>query len=90
MPVVKQEGHDTEHFTMRLNQDGKITFADQRVNELLDLKADELVGRPIWDCVAAADEESVQDAFVQFMAAQEPLQVGFSFTLCTNTSSFGG
>ncbi|KAI6223816.1 Helix-loop-helix DNA-binding domain protein [Aphelenchoides fujianensis] len=79
MPVVKQENQDIDQFTMRLNEEGKVTFVDQRAVQLLDIRVEDVVGQYIWQCVNAADEAAVRDAFLQMMGGQQPFQLPCRF-----------
>lgn len=72
MPVIKQEGlHDPDHFTMRIAETGKITFADQRIVELLDQRTEDLQNKYLWQCVHSADEPLVNEAFRQLMSSSD-------------------
>jgi aryl hydrocarbon receptor nuclear translocator len=79
MPVVKQEGQDFDHFTMRVNEEGKITFVDQRVVQLLDQRTEDLTGKFLWKCVHSSDEQLVKDTFHQLINEQQGMQVRFYF-----------
>ncbi|KAI6181368.1 Helix-loop-helix DNA-binding domain protein [Aphelenchoides besseyi] len=75
MPMVRQENQETDQFTMRLNEEGKITFIDQRVTQLLEFRAEDFTGKYVWQCVNAADEPTVRDAFLQLVGGQQPFQL---------------
>ncbi|CAD5212296.1 unnamed protein product [Bursaphelenchus xylophilus] len=79
MPTVKPDGIDGEQFCMRWNEEGKITFVDQRVYHILDVRADELNGRYCWQGIHPADEQTVRDAFTQLMQNNQPFQLTYRF-----------
>jgi PAS domain S-box-containing protein len=77
MPVVKQDG-EADQFTMRTDEQGKITFVDQRIVQLLGQRTEDIMNKPIWQCVHSADEPVVSDAFRQLMSGgQQTMKVGF-------------
>ena len=67
-----------EQFTMRITDDGKINFVDQRAAQMLGLNLDQtFVNRHIWQVVDPANEQPVRDAFQQMMTGQDVMQVCF-------------
>jgi aryl hydrocarbon receptor nuclear translocator len=75
MPVVKQEGQEPDQFTMRLDESGKITFVDQRINQMLSQRSEDILNKFIWQCFHSSDEPLVSDAFRQLMSGQQGLKV---------------
>jgi len=64
-----------EQFTMRITDDGKINFVDQRAAQMLGLNLDQtFINRHIWQVVDPANEQSVRDAFQQMMTGQDVMQ----------------
>lgn len=57
-------------FTMRIAEDGKITFVDERIYELLLIKNDEVLGKLWWQMVS--DETALKNAFQQLLIDQQP------------------
>uniref|UniRef100_A0AC35U510 Aryl hydrocarbon receptor nuclear translocator n=1 Tax=Rhabditophanes sp. KR3021 TaxID=114890 RepID=A0AC35U510_9BILA len=60
MPLCP-EINPPSQFTLRLNEEGKITFADQRSCIILCAQAPELVGKFWWQLVHATDEQLLKD-----------------------------
>lgn len=56
-------------FTMRISEDGKVTFVDQRILELLSISSDEILGKLWWQIVG--DETALQNAFQQLLVDQQ-------------------
>ncbi|KAI6183214.1 Helix-loop-helix DNA-binding domain protein [Aphelenchoides bicaudatus] len=76
MPMVKQDGQDSDQFCMRTDEQGKITFVDQRIVQLLGLRTEDIINKQIWQCVHAADEPVITEAFRQLISGgQQSLKV---------------
>uniref|UniRef100_A0AC34QHT9 Aryl hydrocarbon receptor nuclear translocator n=1 Tax=Panagrolaimus sp. JU765 TaxID=591449 RepID=A0AC34QHT9_9BILA len=64
-----------EQFTMRIMEDGKINFVDQRAAQILGLNLDQtFINRFIWQIVDPLNEQSVRDSFQNMMNGQEIMQ----------------
>lgn len=75
MPVVKHDDQD-DQFTMRTDEQGKITFVDQRIVQLLGQRTEDILNKPIWQCVHSADESVLSEAFRQLMnGGQQSIKV---------------
>jgi PAS domain-containing protein len=75
MPVVKQDGQESDQFTMRVDESGKITFVDQRAVQLLDQRVDDIINKYLWQCFHSADEPLVNDAFRKMMSGEQQHQL---------------
>ena len=66
-----------QQFSMKIGEDGKIAFVDQRATQLLGINLDQsFVGRHIWEIVEQnPNDNSIQNAFQQMMNGQEVMQV---------------
>lgn len=80
MPVVKQD-NEADHFTMRVDESGKISFIDQRVVELLDQRVEDVLNKSLWQCFHQADEPLIKEAFRQIMANAGDQQNGVKVKL---------
>jgi hypothetical protein len=70
MPVnVEPIGPHTQ-FTMRIAEDGKITFVDQRATDVLSLPTDQMLGRQWWQIVHPEEEAQLRDALQRLMHDQ--------------------
>ncbi|CAD5207490.1 unnamed protein product [Bursaphelenchus okinawaensis] len=79
MPTIKPDGIDGEQFCMRWNDEGKITFVDQRIQHVLEIQADDLTGHYCWQNVHPADEPLVREAFTQLMQNNQEFQLRYRF-----------
>lgn len=66
MPVCADPSVSSQ-FSVRIAEDGKMTFIDNRANQLLGLSVDQMIGRPWWSLVHPQDESTLRDAFVTLM-----------------------
>ncbi|CAJ0946670.1 unnamed protein product, partial [Mesorhabditis belari] len=73
MPICADPTTSTQ-FSVRVAEDGKMTFVDQRATALLNLSIDQLLGRYWWQIVHPGDEQLLHDAFLALIANQ-PLRV---------------
>uniref|UniRef100_A0A7E4VXY4 Aryl hydrocarbon receptor nuclear translocator homolog n=1 Tax=Panagrellus redivivus TaxID=6233 RepID=A0A7E4VXY4_PANRE len=64
-----------EQFSLRIAEDGKINFVDQRAAQLLGINVEQtILNRYVWQIVEPALEQSVRDGFQQMMAGQGTMQ----------------
>lgn len=56
-------------FTMKISEEGKVTFVDQRIRELLSISVEDVLGKFWWQMVA--DETVLQNAFQQLLVDQQ-------------------
>ncbi|KAK6050656.1 hypothetical protein COOONC_11839 [Cooperia oncophora] len=61
--------------SMRIADDGKMTFVDARVSQLLGLTPDQLVGRFWWQVVHPSDEQSLHESFIAMMTRDQPMRL---------------
>ncbi|XP_003372853.1 muscle cell intermediate filament protein OV71 [Trichinella spiralis] len=54
-----------QEFCIRLNEEGKFTYLDERVYGMLGYKPHELIGTCWWECVHSEDQANVRDVFNQ-------------------------
>ncbi|KRX93362.1 Aryl hydrocarbon receptor nuclear translocator -like protein, partial [Trichinella pseudospiralis] len=54
-----------QEFCVRLNEEGKFTYLDERVHGILGYKPHELLGTCWWECVHSEDQANVRDVFNQ-------------------------
>ena len=66
MPVCA-DPTSTNQFSVRVAEDGKMTFIDSRVSDLIGLSSDQLIGRYWWNLAHPADEKTLQDGFVALL-----------------------
>ncbi|VDN00809.1 unnamed protein product [Thelazia callipaeda] len=64
MPATVEQ-NPASQFAVRLADDGKITFVEQRAAIILSLPTEQILGRYWWQIVHPADEQTVQDAFIR-------------------------
>lgn len=63
---------------MRIADDGKMTFVDARVSQLLGLTPDQLIGRFWWQIVHPTEEQQLHESFVAMMTYVEPVSYHYS------------
>ncbi|CAD6184163.1 unnamed protein product [Caenorhabditis auriculariae] len=73
MPVCADPA-TRDQFSVRVAEDGKMTFIDSRVTELIGLSVDQLIGRYWWSLAHPSDEKMMNDAFLALMRDQ-PLRL---------------
>ncbi|KAK5969039.1 PAS domain-containing protein, partial [Trichostrongylus colubriformis] len=61
--------------SMRIADDGKMTFVDARVSQLLGLTPDQLVGRFWWQVMHPSDEQSLHESFIAMMTRDQPMRL---------------
>ena len=66
MPVCADPSVSSQ-FSVRVADDGKMTFIDNRANQLLGLSVEQMVGRHWWNLVHPQDEPTLRDGFVSLM-----------------------
>ncbi|MDY6992507.1 MAG: PAS domain S-box protein, partial [Pseudomonadota bacterium] len=67
------------HGVQEINQQGVITFSNHSSNRILGYQDQELVGKPVWDLVAATTEQQhLQDYFTYLFAERPPPTPYFS------------
>ncbi|CAB3408812.1 unnamed protein product [Caenorhabditis bovis] len=87
MPICADPA-STNQFAVRVAEDGKMTFIDGRVTDLIGLSVDQLVGRFWWNIVHPSDEKTLQDAFLALLNDQ-PMRLNIrirtqtDYTPCT-------
>ncbi|EGT45112.1 hypothetical protein CAEBREN_20344 [Caenorhabditis brenneri] len=69
MPVCA-DPTSTNQFSVRVAEDGKMTFIDSRVSDLIGLSSDQLIGRYWWNLAHPADEKTLQDGFIALLSDQ--------------------
>lgn len=74
MPLGIEPLGPNSQFTMRIAEDGKVTFVDQRASQLLSTPTEQLLGRFWWQIVHPNDEQLLHNAFRQLLQDQ-PFQV---------------
>uniref|UniRef100_A0A915AM66 Aryl hydrocarbon receptor nuclear translocator homolog n=1 Tax=Parascaris univalens TaxID=6257 RepID=A0A915AM66_PARUN len=57
-------------FSLRLAEDGKITFVEQKASSLLSIPTEQLLGRYWWEIVHPSDEQALHEVFVHIMQDQ--------------------
>lgn len=79
MPIVNEGnlGQTASQFTMRIAEDGKITFVDQRIVELIGLTPSNLLNRYCWEVVHPADENLLKNTFTQLINSDQMIKVCF-------------
>ncbi|CAI2302390.1 unnamed protein product [Caenorhabditis sp. 36 PRJEB53466] len=82
MPVCADPS-STNQFSVRVAEDGKMTFIDSRVSDLIGLTNDQLIGRYWWALAHPADEKTLQDAFVALLADQ-PMRINIRVRTSTD------
>uniref|UniRef100_A0A8R1HSA5 Aryl hydrocarbon receptor nuclear translocator homolog n=1 Tax=Caenorhabditis japonica TaxID=281687 RepID=A0A8R1HSA5_CAEJA len=81
MPVCADPS-STNQFSVRVAEDGKMTFIDSRVSDLIGLSSDQLIGRYWWNLAHPADENTLKDGFTALFNEQ-PMRV--NIRIRTNT-----
>lgn len=61
--------------SMRIADDGKMTFVDARVSQLLGLTPDQLIGRFWWQIVHPTEEQQLHESFVAMMTRDQPMRL---------------
>ncbi|EFO19834.2 hypothetical protein LOAG_08661, partial [Loa loa] len=87
MPISSEQ-NSTSQFSVRLAEDGKITFVEQRATILLSIPTEQILGRYWWQIVHPADEQTVHDAFmhiIQVTGSTSDQGTEISFRLRTQT-----
>ncbi|VIO96752.1 Uncharacterized protein BM_BM2359 [Brugia malayi] len=69
MPISNEQ-NSISQFSVRLAEDGKITFVEQRAAILLSIPSEQILGRYWWQIVHPADEQIVHDAFMHIIQDQ--------------------
>lgn len=84
MPMCTELGAPST-FTLRISEEGKITFADQRCTSILGIQSNIiLVGKYWWQLTIPGEDQLIKDAFRQVMIDQQA-HIHCRFT--TNNSS---
>ncbi|KRY68793.1 Aryl hydrocarbon receptor nuclear translocator [Trichinella pseudospiralis] len=60
-----------QEFCVRLNEEGKFTYLDERVHGILGYKPHELLGTCWWECVHSEDQANVRDVFNQVLKLKD-------------------
>ncbi|KAK6010364.1 hypothetical protein OSTOST_24610 [Ostertagia ostertagi] len=71
--------------SMRIADDGKMTFVDARVSQLLGLTPDQLVGRFWWQVVHPSDEQSLHESFMAMMTRDQPMRLNLPYSIRRTT-----
>ncbi|KAM3721383.1 Aryl hydrocarbon receptor nuclear translocator [Dirofilaria immitis] len=66
MPI-NTEQNSASQFSVRLAEDGKITFVEQRAAIMLSMPTEQILGRYWWQIVHPADEQTVHDTFMHII-----------------------
>ncbi|CAJ0575360.1 unnamed protein product, partial [Mesorhabditis spiculigera] len=74
MPVCADPSTSSQ-FSIRVAEDGKMTFIDQRATALLNLAVDQLIGRFWWEMMHPQDEPILRDAFMALLANNQNLRL---------------
>nr|AAB99999.1 aryl hydrocarbon receptor nuclear translocator ortholog AHA-1 [Caenorhabditis elegans] len=82
MPVCA-DPTSTNQFSVRVSEDGKMTFIDARVSDLIGLSSDQLIGRYWWNLAHPADEKTLQDSFVALLSDQ-PMRINIRVRTSTD------
>jgi PAS domain-containing protein len=61
---------------MRIAEDGKVTFVDQRAVQLLGTPVEEMLGGFWWQLAVQGEEAVLRNAFEQMLVGDQPLKVG--------------
>lgn len=67
---TSSEQNSTSQFSLRLAEDGKITFVEQRAAILLSMPTEQILGRYWWQIVHPADEQTVHESFMHAIQDQ--------------------
>uniref|UniRef100_A0A0N4ZKT3 Aryl hydrocarbon receptor nuclear translocator homolog n=1 Tax=Parastrongyloides trichosuri TaxID=131310 RepID=A0A0N4ZKT3_PARTI len=70
MPICTEIGSPTQ-FTLRLSEEGKITFADQRCSSILSIQPNLLIGQFWWQLAIPGDDQILKDGFRQAIIDQQ-------------------
>ncbi|VDK48531.1 unnamed protein product [Anisakis simplex] len=69
MPVTTDLGSPPQ-FSLRLAEDGKITFVEHKAVSILSIPTEQLLGRYWWDIVHPSDEQALHEMFLHIMQDQ--------------------
>ncbi|KAI1703101.1 PAS domain-containing protein [Ditylenchus destructor] len=67
--------NSNNQFTMRVAEDGKVTFVDQKAVDLLGSSMDEMLGKLWWKLAQSADEPMLHNAFNQLLVGDQPMKM---------------
>ncbi|VDN40168.1 unnamed protein product [Gongylonema pulchrum] len=67
---VSSGQNPSPQFSLRLAEDGKITFVEQRAAALLAVPTEQILGRYWWQIMHPADEQTVRDTFLHILQDQ--------------------
>uniref|UniRef100_A0A0K0EYR8 Aryl hydrocarbon receptor nuclear translocator homolog n=1 Tax=Strongyloides venezuelensis TaxID=75913 RepID=A0A0K0EYR8_STRVS len=84
MPMCTELGAPTT-FTLRISEEGKITFADQKSTAILGIQSNILIGKYWWQLTLPGEDQVIKDAFRQVMIDQQA-HIHCRFATNTNTS----